>query len=140
MSAPLPRESGPAMDRWRSYMQNVPREEWPASVDGMRQPPIAVWRSRRFLAQVHAEINGAQRLTICRTTRGSDGRWHAAITWDELQQVKAECGFPDRWAVEIFPAESDLVNVANMRHLWILPEAPAYAWQRVPPTPGGREP
>jgi hypothetical protein len=33
------------------------------------------------------------------------------------------------WAVEIYPADGDVVAVANMRHLWLLPEAPAFAWR-----------
>lgn len=39
-------------------------------------------------------------------------------------------GLADSWAVEVFPADADVVNVANMRHLWILPDAPAFAWRK----------
>ena len=34
------------------------------------------------------------------------------------------------WVVEILPAAESQVNVANMRHLWLLPEAPAFAGGR----------
>lgn len=33
-------------------------------------------------------------------------------------------------AVEIYPAERDIVNVANMRHLWVLPERLPFGWRR----------
>lgn len=33
-------------------------------------------------------------------------------------------------AGEVFPAESDVVNVANMRHLWLLREPPPFGWRR----------
>ena len=51
-----------------------------------------------------------------------------AITWDELQRLKAEAGFADRWAVEVFPPDAQVVNIANIRHLFLLPGPPDYAW------------
>jgi hypothetical protein len=30
--------------------------------------------------------------------------------------------------VEVYPPDEAVVNVANIRHLWLLAEAPAYAW------------
>lgn len=42
--------------------------------------------------------------------------------WRELQSIKnAICG-PDAEAVELYPAESRLVDTANQYHLWVLPE------------------
>lgn len=43
------------------------------------------------------------------------------LTWDELQHIK-EALLPGRWAVEVFPPEALVQNVANVRHLWVLPE------------------
>lgn len=41
--------------------------------------------------------------------------------WRELQGIKnAICG-PEREAVELYPAESRLVDTANQYHLWVLP-------------------
>ena len=39
-------------------------------------------------------------------------------------------GYGDQWAIEIYPAEDETVNVANMRHLWLMAEAPSVAWRR----------
>ena len=103
----------------------VPREQWPVVP---WTPPVEVWRSNRFLAQVSQEAS-AVRLSIQRVTLGSDGRWQDGITWEELQQIKREVGRGDQWAVEIYPADADLVNVANMRHLWLLPEPPSFGWK-----------
>lgn len=44
------------------------------------------------------------------------------ITWDELQAVKNERLGPDARAIEIYPPESELVNEANIRHLWVIPD------------------
>lgn len=90
------------------------------------RPPLQAWRNRDFLAQLFAE--GDQlRLTINRAYLDNDGRWRDGITWDELMFVKAGCGFGDRWAVELFPPDAAVVDVANMRHLWLV-DRPDYAW------------
>ena len=47
-----------------------------------------------------------------------DGR--DGISWDALQAMKDEY-FPDARAVEVYPAQADVVNEANIRHLWIVP-------------------
>jgi hypothetical protein len=71
---------------------------------------------------------GFLRMTVNRTEFVRGG-WAAEITWDELQAVKREIGRAEQWAVEVYPADSGLVNVANMRHLWLLDTAPDFAWQ-----------
>ena len=44
------------------------------------------------------------------------------IPWREKQKIKNDLFGRERVAVEIFPAESELVDDANMYHLWILPD------------------
>jgi RNA-binding protein YhbY len=46
---------------------------------------------------------------------GKDG-----ISWDVLQQIKNEMLGEDVVAVEIFPKENEVVNEANIRHLWVV--------------------
>ncbi len=72
---------------------------------------------------LYPRANGVQRLSI----RRADGR--EGVTWDELMAVKAEIGLAERWAVEVYPPDADVVNVANMRHLWLLDGRPIYAWR-----------
>lgn len=43
------------------------------------------------------------------------------IPWSEKQRIKNELLGEERTAIEVFPAVSDLVDEANMYHLWILP-------------------
>jgi hypothetical protein len=99
---------------------------WPPA----KTRPIAIFRSCSFLAQVYAPVNGGQRISVCRTQINRDGNWKADISWEELMAVKSECGFSACWAVEIFPPNSEVVNVANLRHLWVT-EAPPFAWRNV---------
>lgn len=100
-------------------------EEWPAILPGLQQ----VWRSSKFLVQVFNEPGSMVRLSVCRTSHNGDS-WVDNITWDELMQIKREIGMGDRDAVEIFPADKDIVNVANMRHLWVTPSPIMFAWRK----------
>lgn len=102
----------------------IPRAEWPSERAGL----IEVWRSRHFLVQVLTEAAGLERLSICRTSHNG-ASWNDSITWDELMQCKRECGRGDRDALEVYPADRDIVNVANMRHLWLPAEPVAFAWR-----------
>ena len=47
--------------------------------------------------------------------------------WRDLQEIKTKLCGPEREAVEVYPAESRVVDTANQFHLWVLPEG-----QRVP--------
>lgn len=93
-------------------------------------PPILAWRNRDFLAQLFVEGDDGEhlRLTINRAYINATGAWSDGITWDELMAVKAGCGYGDRWAIEVYPPDDGVVNVANMRHLWLVDEPPPFAW------------
>jgi len=107
-------------------MVEVPRDKWPQSaLEKLHQ----VWRSNSFMAQVVVEANGIYRVSVNRTAIGEDMRWIDGITWEELQGIKGEIGFGDKMAVEVYPSDSEVVNVANMRHLWVLPEPLPFAWK-----------
>lgn len=67
-------------------------------------------------------------MSVCRTSM-RQGRWVDGISWDDLQRLKREAGYGESDAVEVYPADSDVVNVANMRHLWILETPIRFAWR-----------
>jgi len=107
-------------------LQQVPREQWPE----MFSPQlIEVWRSRSFLVQVYNEPGDFQRMSVCRALHNGDS-WVDQVTWDELMQLKRECGRGDKDALEVYPADSDIVNIANMRHLFFPPAPVAFKWTR----------
>lgn len=91
--------------------------------------PVRCWRSREFLVALYHD-QGFDRLSINRAEIQNDGNWKEYITWDEIQRLKGEAGFGDRWAVECYPPQSEVVNVANMRHIFLLPQAPEYGWKK----------
>lgn len=109
------------------HLTLIPREEWPPTT--AKLIPDECWRSQEFLVQIFRTDGKPVRLSICCTALAPDGSWKDGITWDELQKVKADVGFGDSWAVEVYPPEEHVVNVANFRHLWIVP-APDFAWRK----------
>ena len=70
------------------------------------------------------------RLSINRAGLDKGGEWQQGISWEDMQRLKREAGYGNHDAVEVFPPDDDVVNVANMRHLWILPRgAVSFAWR-----------
>jgi hypothetical protein len=59
--------------------------------------------------------DGAMHLSIRRTDR------MACRDWRHFQEIKNQLAGPDREALEIYPAESRVVDTANQFHLWVLP-------------------
>ena len=113
-----------------SRLTQMPRETWP-EYPGEHEP-LAVWHSRRYLVQLFEEnpFQGITtlRMTVCRTTLASDGHWEDGLTWDELHAIKSEIGFADWYGIEIYPRACDVVNVASMRHVWLLKVPLAIGW------------
>jgi hypothetical protein len=115
--------------RYPAHLVTVPRDEWPE-----RQPPclLTALRSRTYLVQVFNEGRAGVlvRLSVNRTAVEPKGGWQQDIPWEDLQRLKREAGYGDLEAVEVFPPDKDVVNVANMRHLWVLAEPLPFAWRK----------
>lgn len=47
-------------------------------------------------------------------------RHYGGISWDTLQRVKNAIWGPEARAIEVYPAQSAVVNTLNERHLWRL--------------------
>lgn len=107
------------------HMGPVPEQEWPI-MPGMETEPLMVWESRDYLAVLYQQkANGWKRLTV-NSVRRNGKSWRDGITWDELQRIKNECLGPETWCVENYPSDSKLVDVSNMRHLFVLDEPPEF--------------
>ena len=109
----------------------IPRSQWPPTEIAPPATLKEMWRSKKFLVQVHREPKKIIRLSIMRTDWDFDQkRAPDGITWEELQELKSQAGYYDRDAVEVYPNGRDVVNVANMRHLWILPQELDFKWRK----------
>ncbi len=109
----------------------IPKPEWP---DAMRKkgPRVLkeVWHSRKYIVQVFEEPENVERLSICRTEYNTQLEYIDRLTWEQLQQIKDQVGRGDKYAIEVYPKNCDVVNVANMRHLWILENPLKYGWEK----------
>lgn len=114
--------------RYSFVLKPVP-QPWPAIYQDGKAKALSVWRSKEFFVVVFDE-NGRTRITVNRTMIDGSGEWMDGISWEELQRIKNEVGFADRDAVEVYPKDGDEVNVANMRHLWVLDEDCPFAWRK----------
>ena len=72
--------------------------------------------ARTYDAMVNEKWMPPWGMVRCLTVRRRNGG--DRIGWDTLQAIKNELLGPDAVAVEVYPAASDVVNEANLRHLW----------------------
>lgn len=109
-----------------AHLVKIPTSEWPISSTA---GPQQVWRSRDYLVQVFSAPEGCMcRLSVNRTQL-SGNNWSEDIPWTELQRLKREVGFGLFDAVEVYPSDKDVVNVAAMRHIWIMVDPLTFAWR-----------
>jgi hypothetical protein len=124
---------------WPARLTEVPASEWPKARPS-RERPLALWRSRHYLAQLYrapwlADVE-VRRLSINRVTLSPKGGWDENIPWQDLMRCKREAGYGDWYGVEVYPRDRDEVNVANMRHLWLLSGPLPIGWFEGEPREG----
>lgn len=91
---------------------------------------LRVMRSRTHCVVLWQEPNGFHRLSVNRTEWDErQGRFRDDISWDDLQRLKEEAGYGAHCAVEVYPPDAAVVNVANMRHLFLLDSPPPFMWK-----------
>ena len=116
--------------RYPAHLVEVPRDEWPEYV-----PPglLTAYRSKTYLVQVFNEGKDGVlvRLSVIRTGITPKGGWLQDIPWEDLQRLKREAGYADFDAVEVYPQDGDVVNVANIRHLWVMAHPLRFKWSGV---------
>lgn len=78
------------------------------------EPALGAWTSEDFIAGVFRQA-GVWRLSVARAD-GSDN----PLSWEELMQVKRDCGFGDQDALEVYPRDDDVFNSGNIRHLYFV--------------------
>lgn len=108
-------------------MEKVPEGEWAhLNSHDSSNPVISVFKSDKFLVQIRRQRTSI-RLSInkiAHTFEKGKPIWKDGITWDELQEIKNQCGFEKDWFSEYYPPRDEVVNIANIRHLWIMDKRP----------------
>jgi hypothetical protein len=102
--------------------------DWPAW-ERHAVPPGAVGGGS-WLGAIHSAFANGVYSVLVRTVETEWGPVeHAAIStlsggdipWSAKQRIKAELFGTDRTAVEVFPAEADLIDQADMYHFFVMP-------------------
>ncbi len=115
--------------RMRARLKTLARvwgewEEREITDDQRRDYPVAenVYRTflnNRFHVQIYRiETGWGEVLQLTVGRHGDLGQ----PSWSELQRIKNELIGRERVAVQVFPAESHLVDQADLLHLWVLPK------------------
>jgi hypothetical protein len=81
-----------------------------------------VYLNSRYQVQVERGIdpgNGFPEL-IWLSVKRRDKKAFIGKDWRDLQRIKNEIVGPEHEAVELYPAESRLVDTSNQYHLWVL--------------------
>lgn len=93
---------------------NMPYTSHPQDLD-------SIWRNKKFTVMLW-NVPAGKKMTISRNEWDSKSRRYVdGITWDEIMEIKRGIGFGEQNAVEFYPPDSEVVNIANVRHIWILP-------------------
>lgn len=112
--------------KFKDYLTRLDSDEYP---DAYKAPGIIhAWASKKYFVQVFHECEGVTRLSVNRIAYDGSS-WEAEITWDEMQAIKNAVSGYNSYAVEIYPKQDDVVNVSNMRHLWVLRDVLPFGWR-----------
>lgn len=71
-------------------------------------------RNRVFCVLDRMDFSGARHLAISSLSG-------IRPTWPETQRIKSEIAGHEATAVEVYPPQSEVVDQADMYHLWVLP-------------------
>lgn len=94
---------------------NMPYTSHPQDLD-------SVWRNKKYTVMVW-NVPAGKKITISRNEWDSHTcRYKDGITWDEIMEIKRGVGFGNQNAVEFYPPDNEVINIANVRHIWILPD------------------
>lgn len=119
------------------HLVKIPDEHWPEDRHAYGDTRIHVYRSKYFLVQVYAMNGGMFRIAVARCEIDKNGQFVEDITWDDMQMIKRQAGFSEWDGVELFPKDRDMINIENMRHMFVFPESLPFAWRRFQFEQGG---
>jgi hypothetical protein len=89
-------------------------------------------QAREFRKKSLRYENNVYQVNITDVKDGADNSWQwlsikrrdrgVVRDWRHLQRIKNDLCGAEREAIEIYPAESELIDTANQFHLWVMPE------------------
>lgn len=120
------RKHPPSIDRWGEWHvaeitpESAQRLVDAGFADALPADDEMILKNNRFQVIVHPVKNDDDKVVLVHLSiRRLDRK--PLRDWREFQRIKNEICGPEHEAVELFPAESRLVDQANQYHLWVLP-------------------
>jgi hypothetical protein len=86
---------------------------------GSHDLPYQIWKNNLFIVQVFKKETEWGLLDKAMIRRNDEKSIHS---WQAIQRIKNEIFGKERTALEVYPKESKLVDMANLYWLWVLPE------------------
>ncbi|ANH49077.1 DUF7694 domain-containing protein [Tritonibacter mobilis] len=71
-------------------------------------------RNRVFCVLDRMDFSGARHLAVSSLSE-------IRPTWREMQRIKDEIAGPDATAIEVYPPHAEIVDQADMFHIWVVP-------------------
>jgi hypothetical protein len=117
--------------------RRLQRKEWNAFEDvteeskarhlalnpGSKFSPDRVWANNKYVVQAFEKRGFLGFECTKLMIRRCDAE--PIYSWPDLQRIKNELFGPEETAIQAFPAESELVDDANLYWLWVLKREPA---------------
>ena len=90
----------------------------------------SLWADEEFFVSVHTEGDDTYRLVVMRMADCApyDTSVSVPLSFEDVQHLKREVGFADRCAVEVFPADENVVAGPAVRHVIVLPQGQHVGW------------
>jgi hypothetical protein len=112
------RPARPVPPKWTAYAAEMARrgltqEQARALYHEVLAAPA--WLNDLYVVHVREQDDGVTHLSIRRQDRGP------ARDWRHFQQIKNQLCGAEREGVELYPAESRVVDTVNQFHLWVMP-------------------
>ena len=96
-------------------------------VDLSNNPAAPAWMTRcfmnnRYVVMINDNTTMTNGVTAIKAMIQRHDDQPIPYHWSQLQAIKNEIFGPETTAIEFYPAESQLMNDANIYWLWVLPE------------------
>lgn len=105
----------PHEDKMKLLPEGSTIEDFDAFIEKMATEE-EVWMNDQYQVALRDAGEGMTHLSIKRRDK------QAVHDWRHFQRIKNELCGPEREGIELYPAESRLVDSANQYHLWVFPE------------------
>ena len=98
---------------------NIPYSSHPQDIEHIyrsKKYTVILWKQG-----IDPTLLMGQKISISRNEWDSKSRRYVGdIVFDEIMEIKREMGLGEEKCIEFYPKDSELVDLANMRHIWVI--------------------